>query len=71
MDKDRLMKLGLPGNAFRIVLALENGENYTRELARMTDMNPVNAHKTVCLLNEAGIIEESQRIGRNIFFRLK
>lgn len=70
MDRDDLMRKGLTGHAFRIILALEKGENYNSELARMTGMKSENTHKTILLLKREGFIEESHRIGRNIFYRL-
>lgn len=71
MERDALMKKSLTGTAYRLIWALEKGENYCSELARITNMTPMAAHKTLKRLSEEGVVVKSKTIGRIIFYKLK
>lgn len=75
----KIMRMKLTGTEFRLILALSFGPAYNAALARMIfqEENPkaerqrsVQTLKALQSLIELGIVVESNRIGKNIFYKL-
>ncbi|HVI40577.1 MAG TPA: hypothetical protein VM577_07955 [Anaerovoracaceae bacterium] len=67
---ESVIKMNLPGSAYKLILALSLKDNYNSELARLTGMNREQSYKVLKHLKDMDIVETYQ-VGKNVFYTLK